>query len=255
MSHKHDRSHHNRKPSKSRQWLRNHQNELRGISGITAKPRLEIVLKCDSTGSLEAVTEDILRAVRSEVDVSIIYSGVGDINHSDVLMAETGSRLIAGFQVDVLPGLDSELNEHGVEVRLYNVIYTLTSDMEMIAAGMVPSASKEELTGNARIIALFKSCRKGVIIGCEVLEGQLTAGRHFRIISAMGPVYSGVIESMHREENPVQKATPGQKVGIKIKNFNQAKIGDLVEAYRLIYSGKETVWRPKGMVIRKTAGS
>ena len=234
--------------------MRSRQNELRGTADTGIKPKLEIVLKCDSTGSVEAVTEHILRSVRSEVDISIIYSGVGDINHSDVLMAETGSRLIAGFQVDVLPGIDDELNEHGVEVRLYNVIYTLTSDMETISAGMAPSVSEEELTGNARIIALFKSCRRGVIIGCEVLEGELTAGRRFRIISAMGPIYSGMIESMHMEERPVQKAAHGQKVGIKIKDFNKAKIGDLVEAYRPVHAGKQMVWRPKGMVIRKTAG-
>ena len=80
---------------------------------------------------------------------------------------------------------------------------------------MIPAVIKEEITGTARIIDLFKSSRKGIIIGCEVLEGHLTLGKRFRIISAMGPLYSGTIESMHIEKNAVQKADPGQQVGIK----------------------------------------
>ena len=212
-------------------------------------PKLEIVLKCDSVGSLEAVTA-ALSEMTLEFDISIIHRGIGGISKSDVLFAETASRLIVGFQVDVLPGMDKVLKEHGVEVRLYEVIYQVTADIRAIAESMIPSESPEQITGSARVIALFKSSRKGIIMGCEVLDGSLAPGQHFRIISAMGPVYSGAIESLHIRENAVQKATQGQQVGIRIRDFDKAKIGDLVEGYRRLPQ-KARPWEPKGQVLRK----
>lgn len=248
MSHKHNKDHHKRKISKSREWLKTHKDSSHDSSG-DGRPKLEFVLKCDSAGSVEAVTA-ALKVDSSEANISIIQSGVGNINHSDVLMAETGSRFIAGFQVDVLPGIETELNERNVETRLYNVIYKLTDDIRRIAGSLALSVSEEEITGSARVIALYKSIRKGVIIGCEVLEGSLSIGKHFRIISAMGPVYSGTIESMHIERDAVQKASPGQQVGIKIRAFNKAKVGDIVECFRPAPQKKVPVWHPKGEIIK-----
>ena len=213
------------------------------------KPKLEIVLKCDSLGSLEAVTAAVSE-MTLEFDISIIHSGLGGISKSDVLFAETASRLIVGFQVDVLPGMDKTLKEQGVEVRLYEVIYTLTSDIKAIAGSLTLPASQEQITGSARVIALFKSSRKGIIMGCEVLDGSLALGQHFRIISAMGPVYSGTIESLHIGEVAVQKATRGQQVGVKIRDFDKARIGDLLECYRLLPQ-KARPWEPRGQIVRK----
>ncbi len=214
------------------------------------KPKLEIVLKADSIGSVEAVTTALSEISVPGVDIGIIHSGVGSVSKSDVFLAETASRLIVGFQVDALPGLEKALSEHGVELRLYDVIYQLIADIKAISESLILPESKEQITGSGKVIALFKSTRKGVIIGCEVVEGFLAQGQHFRIISAMGPIYSGTVESLHIGENAVQKATSGQKVGIKIKNFNKAKIGDLVESFRPL-SEKARIWHPTGQIIRK----
>jgi translation initiation factor IF-2 len=213
------------------------------------RPKLEIVLKSDSVGSMEALIKAISEITLPEADISIIHSSIGDINKSDLLLAETGSRLVLGFQVDLLPDLENALREHNIEVRLYTVIYDVTADIEAIAETIVPSASEEEIIGSAKVIALFKSTRKGIIIGCEVLRGHLAVGQHFRIITAMGPVYSGHIESIHIEDKAIQKAVPGQRVGIKIKDFNRAKTGDLVESFRPLR--RPPVWEPSGRVIRK----
>ncbi|RJQ56952.1 MAG: hypothetical protein C4526_00190 [Nitrospiraceae bacterium] len=251
MTHKHNKAFYPVAPAKSKEWLHTHQPGARDASVKSAKPALEMVLKCDSTGSLEAVSAAVVKAAPPDTGIHIIYSGIGDIHKSDILMAETGSRLIAGFQVDVPSGVDRELIEHNVEARLYNVIYKLTDDLRGIAEGMAPHVLQEEtITGSARIIALFKSSRKGIIIGCEVLDGHLAVGQHFRIISAMGPVYSGTIESMHIEKNVVQKAIPGQKVGIKIRDFNKAKIADIVESFRYSPAHKTPGWQPAGGVKR-----
>jgi translation initiation factor IF-2 len=251
MSHKHKQQSHHKHISKSREWLYHHQDASQQPSAAGAKPKLEFVLKCDSSGSVEAVNEAISKIKLPEVDISIIHSGVGAVNESDILMAASGSRLITGFQTDLLSGTDRALKEHGVEIRLYNVIYKLTADIKSIAESLVPAASEDEITGTARVIALFKSSRRGIIMGCEVLEGALTSGRHFRIISAMGPVYSGTIESMHIEKDTVQKATPGQQVGIKIKDFNKVKVRDIVEAFRPSSFKKPPAWQPKGGTIQK----
>jgi len=219
-------------------------------SDRTMRSKLDVVLKCDSIGSLEAITASLSEMTLPEVDINIIHSGVGYIAKSDLLLAETASRLIVGFQVDVLPGMDKALKEHRVEVRIYNVIYTLTADVRAIAGSLVPAVSMEQIIGSARVIALFKSSRKGIIIGCEVSDGHLAIGQHFRIISAMGPVYSGIIESLHIEENAVQKATPGQHVGVKIEDFKKARIGDVVESFRPPLK-KARPWEPTGEIIRK----
>ena len=249
MSHKHNKNHHIRKISKSRERLKTHKDSSHDSAG-SGRPKLEFVLKCDSAGSVEAVTAAVLKVDSSEADINIIQSGVGNINHSDISMAETGSRFIAGFQGDVLPGIEIELNERNVETRLYNVIYKLTDDISRIAGSLAPSVSDEEITGSARVIALYKSVRKGVIIGCEVLEGSLSVGKHFRIISAMGPVYSGTIESMHIERDAAQKAAPGQQVGIKLRAFNKAKVGDVVECFRPLNKKTVPAWHPTGEVMK-----
>jgi len=214
------------------------------------KPALEIVLKCDSDGSIEAVTDALFKISLPEADMTIIHSGIGDIHESDIQIAETGSRLIAGFQVDVEKGMEKLLGESGVEVRLYDVIYRLTEDIEMIAKSIRPHVPEEHIIGTARVIALFKSSRKGIIIGCEVLNGHLAHGQHFRIISAMGPVYAGIIESMQRDKNVIQKALPGQQVGIKIRNFNKARVGDQIESYKAASFKEIRYWKPRGGIFR-----
>jgi translation initiation factor IF-2 len=215
------------------------------------RPALEIVLKCDSAGSMEAVTNAISEIALPGADIRVIRSGVGAVNKSDVLMAETASGLIAGFQVGAMPGMDRMLRGRHVEVRLYEIIYELISDIRDIAERLMSPAPEERIIGSAKVIALFKSSRKGIIVGCEVREGFLNTGDRFRIISAMGPVYSGIIESLHIGENKTQKATAGQKAGIKIRGFNKAQIGNLVECYRPSSPKKDVAWEPAGTIIKK----
>lgn len=210
---------------------------------VGLKPGLEIVLKCDSAGSLEAVLT-ALSGMLDAADIGIMHSGVGAVSKSDVDMAVTGSRLIVGFQVSVLPGVDKLLREHHVDLRTYQVIYTLTEEMKALSRGAQPVAPEEQVIGSARVIALFKGSRKGTILGCEISDGHLSLGQHFRIISVAGPVYFGTINSLHIGDRPIQKAMPGQKIGLKINDFNKARIGDLVESYRKKETGAQAGSRP-----------
>jgi len=216
---------------------------------VARKNKLEIVLKCDTAGTLEAVVSAI-QTVSTPVAVDIIHVGVGPVNKTDVMTAETGSRLIVGFDVDVIPKLELFYREKGVEIRLHDVIYKLVGDIKSIAASLVQHEDSETVLGSARVIALFKSSRKGIILGCEVQEGRLALGDAFRVISEMGPVYSGKIESLHIEKDAVNKATKGQQVGLKIRDFKEAKIGDLVESYRFVSEKGRQAWQPRGALFR-----
>jgi len=212
------------------------------------KRKLEIVLKCDSVGSLEAVVSSLKTLEHPEVEITPIHTGIGGISKSDLLMALTGSRLVVGFNVTLLPKMEQLSKEKGVEIRLYEVIYKLSEDLNKIARSLVHHDEEEKITGKAKVIALFKSSRKGIILGCEVLEGILARGKNFRVISAMGQVYSGKIESLHIEKDAVKEAKVGQKVGLKISDFDKAKMGDLVETYEKAKPETNARWHPKGRV-------
>lgn len=202
------------------------------------RPKIEVVLKCDSAGSIEAITKSLSERSLPGAEVMIMRSGIGPVTKSDVLLAETASRIIIGFQVKVVPGLERLIRDHHVEVRLYDVIYALMNDVEEIVNRMTPPTAEEEVLGSAKVIELFKGSRRGVILGCQITAGTFAVGQHFRIITAMGPVYSGIVESLHSGPNPIQKASAGQQVGLKIENFKQAKKGDIVESFRPAASRK-----------------
>jgi translation initiation factor IF-2 len=192
---------------------------------------LEIVLKADTVGTLDAAMAALGTVSVPPLEVAAIHRDVGQVSKSDLDMAASASRLVLGFGVGVNPRVDELAREHGVEVRLYEVIYDLTRDAEEIARSLVPRVVEERVTGQARVIRLFKSTRKGIILGCEVLKGALALGRRFRVIAAMGPVYEGVVESLHIEDRAVKEARVGEKVGLKIRDFKNANVGDLVECF------------------------
>jgi translation initiation factor IF-2 len=224
------------------------EKTLESVSRQPEKKKLEIVLKCDSVGCAEAVEASIKEIAQSEVDIEILSSGVGAINKTDIFMAETGSRLIIGFNVGVLPEIKTMSGEHNVEVRIYDVIYRLVEDVGRIAESLIPRERTEEIIGSAGVIALFKSSRKGIILGCEVLKGTLALGQKFRIVGAMGPIYTGTIKSLHIEKNAVNKATRGQQVGLKISDFKKARIGDQVESFKPDDQQVQQSWQPKGVI-------
>ncbi|GAB4336626.1 MAG: hypothetical protein Kow0089_07130 [Desulfobulbaceae bacterium] len=242
--------------TKDRHWKKGRDRSGSAPSGKKASPekprqkQLEIVLKCDTSGCVEAVKEGIAAIAVPGVEITVIGSGVGAVSKSDLFLAETGSRLVIGFNVGLAPHIERDAAEHNVEIRLYDVIYRLLEDLEMIAASLVPEEPGEKILGSAQVIALFKSSRKGIIIGCEILEGRLALGDSFRILGAMGPVYSGKIESLHIEKDAVRQAVKGQRAGIKIRDFNRVAVGDLVEASQPAGrgAGSEKPWTPRGAV-------
>jgi len=212
--------------------------------------KLEVVLKCDTAGTEEVIRAGLAAIQVPGVQISNILTGVGNVSKSDILMARTGSRLVIGFNVDITPRLQPEIKEQGVEVRLYDTIYNLMEDVRKIAGNLFFKEPDEKITGKARVIATFKGKRRETIIGCEVLEGVIELGKKFRVITAMGPAYDGKISSLQVERRDVKVGKPGQQVGIKISNWNKAKIDDLVECYSTLQLGGGGPWRPRPGIFR-----
>jgi translation initiation factor IF-2 len=212
------------------------------------KTKLEIVLKCDTDGSVEAVSTLLANLKTPEAEIKLIQSGVGNISKQDLLMALTGSRLVIGFNVGVAPKMDQWVKEQGVEVRLYDVIYKLAEDLKAIVQTLAPVEAEEKVTGKCEVIATFKSKKGGVILGCSVVEGTVQVGKRFRVVTAMGPVHSARIESLQVEKQQVKEAKAGQQVGVQVAGSTQGKVGDFIECYDVINS-KKTAWTPTGKII------
>lgn len=217
---------------------------------LAGQNKLEIVLKCDVAGTAEAISASLSKIEVPGVQIDLIQIGIGKVSKSDVLMARTGSRLVIGFNIDVMPKLKQEIKEFGVEVRLYDTIYKLTEDMRKIAQSLNITPPEEKITGKAKIIATFKPGPKGMVIGCEVLEGAIELGKEFRVITAMGPSYSGKITSLQIEKQNVKSSKPGQQVGIKLVGWNKARVDDLVECFQSLKPKGGGRWKPRSGVVR-----
>ena len=216
---------------------------------IEKLPILSLVVKGDTDGCVEAACTSLTTTSVPGISLEILHKGVGDICKNDVLAAADGSRLVVGFNAGVLPGVSELCKELNVEVRLYSVIYQLQKDIVAIAESLLPRQAEEKILGSAKVIALFKSSRKGIILGCRVEQGRLQTGDRFRVIAAMGPVYSGVIESLHIERDAVSKALAGQEAGFKISDFKAVKIGDAVESFLPIPPPPHDNWLPSGKIL------
>lgn len=230
----------------SHKLAKNVKQEMDG--GRNETPAIELVLKCDTMGSVEAVSALISRLEIQEAEIKIIRSGVGDITKEDLLMALSGSGLVVGFNVVVPPRLEQWVKEHQVEIRLYKVIYKLAEDLGAIARTMAPVETEDKILGKCEVIATFKSKKGGVILGCEVVEGALQVGKRFRVVTAMGPVHSSRIESLQIEKHPVKEARSGQQVGVQILGSAFGKVGDFIECYDEVVRRKEK-WSPRGHIL------
>jgi translation initiation factor IF-2 len=196
------------------------------------KRTLRIVIKADQGGPAEALADALGQLSHDEVSVEVIHRGVGSITESDILLARASGAIIVGFHVRPDNNARSAAEREGVDIKLYKVIYEAVEDVRSALEGMLRPEEREVVLGEAEVRELFKVPRMGVIAGCSVRNGLINRQARARIIRDGVEVYDGVIGSLRRFKDDVREVREGFECGIGIENFNDIKIGDVIECYR-----------------------
>ena len=195
---------------------------------------LNIIVKADVDGSIEALSDSLIKLSTEEVKVNVIHKAVGAISESDVLLAVASNAIIIGFQVRPSTDARRQAEKEGIEIRLYSVIYDAINEVKDGIEGMLAPEEKEEVTATAEVRETFKISKVGTIAGCMVKEGKLTRTAKVRVIRDGIVVYTGVLGSLKRFKDDVKEVAAGYDCGMNIENFNDIKVGDVIEAYTIV---------------------
>jgi translation initiation factor IF-2 len=194
---------------------------------------LRVVLKADVHGTMEAVREGISSLATDRVSVKIIHTGVGGISESDVMLASASNAVIAGFHVRPEAAARKAAEREQVEIRCFDIIYELFDDMKLMMGGLLPPKVVETIVGHARVKELFPIPKLGTIIGCQIDEGSIKRNNPIRVMRDGVPVYTGKIESLRRFRDDVREVNAPLECGVRIENFNDVKVGDILESLQV----------------------
>ena len=193
---------------------------------------LNVILKGDVDGSVEALTDSFQKLSTEEIQVNIIHKGVGAITESDVLLASASDAIIIGFNVRPAGNARTVAEKEEIDIRTYSIIYDAIDDLKDAMEGMLSPVMKEEITGNAEIREIFKVSKVGSIAGCMVTDGKIYRNSQVRLIRDGVVIYSGMLASLKRFKDDVKEVAKGYDCGLQIKNYNDIKEGDVVEAFQ-----------------------
>ena len=192
---------------------------------------LNVIVKGDVDGSVEALSDSLIRLSTEEIQVNVIHKAVGQISESDVVLAAASNAIIIGFQVR--PSLPARRNaeKEGVEIRLYSIIYDAIEEVKSAMEGMLSPEIREEITANVEVQQVFKISKVGTVAGCIVKEGKIKRSNKIRLIRDGIVIYSGELGSLKRFKDDAKEVVAGQDCGLNIANFNDIQVGDIIEAY------------------------
>ena len=193
---------------------------------------LNIILKGDVDGSVEALTDSFQKLSTDEIQVNIIHKGVGAITESDVLLASASDAIIIGFNVRPMGNARAVADKEEIDIRTYSIIYDAINDLKDAMEGMLSPEMKEEITGNAEIRETFKISKIGTIAGCMVTSGKIFRNSRIRLIRDGVVVFNGELASLKRFKDDVKEVSKGYDCGLQIKNYNDIRIGDIVESFQ-----------------------
>ena len=193
--------------------------------------QLNIIVKGDVDGSVEALADSLIRLSTDEIQINVIHKAVGQISESDVTLAAASDAIIIGFQVRPSLGARREAENEGVDIRLYSIIYDAIEEVKAAMEGMLTPDIKEEIVANVEILEVFKISKVGTIAGCMVRDGKIKRNNKIRLIRDGIVIFTGVLDSLKRFKDDVREVTSGYECGLNIKNFNDIKVGDIIEAY------------------------
>ncbi len=194
---------------------------------------LNIIVKGDVDGSVEALSDSLLKLSNEEVQVNVIHKGVGQISENDVTLAMASDAIIVGFQVRPSVGARKMAETEKIDIRLYSIIYDAINELKDAIEGMLAPETQEKIVANLEIRETFKISKVGTIAGCMCLDGKINRQSNIRIIRDGIVVYTGKLASLKRFKDDVKEVVSGQDCGLNIENYNDIKVGDIVEAYEV----------------------
>jgi translation initiation factor IF-2 len=194
---------------------------------------LKLIIKGDVDGSVEALSDTLEKISTPEVRVKVIHKGVGSINESDILLASASQAIVIGFHVRPDSRARGVALREKVDIRLYEVIYEVESDIKKALEGLLEPEISETISGTAEVRDVFRLPKVGQIAGCLVTEGNIKRGDKVRVIRDRVVAYDGIIFSLKRFKDDVREVASGFECGIKIEDYNDIKIGDVIEAYQV----------------------
>ncbi len=192
---------------------------------------LNIIVKGDVDGSIEALADSLLKLSTDEIQVNVIHKAVGQISEGDVMLAAASNAIIVGFQVRPSMSARKLAEKEQIDIRLYSIIYTAIEEIKAAMEGMLSPEIKEEVIGTVEVLETFKISKVGTIAGCVVRDGKITRSAKVRIIREGIVVYTGALGSLKRFKDDVKEVTKGFECGLNIENYNDIRIGDMVEGY------------------------
>lgn len=195
---------------------------------------LNLIIKADVDGSIEALSGALQKLSNEEVSVNIIHTGAGAITESDVLLASASEAIIIGFQVRPTANARRVAEEEEIDIRLFSVIYDAVDEVKDAMEGMLSPEISERLYGNAEVREIFKVSKVGTIAGCYVTEGKMNRNNPVRVVRDGVVIYDGEIDSLKRFKEDVKEVKSGYECGISIKNYNDIKVGDVIENYEIV---------------------
>ncbi|MDR1436526.1 MAG: translation initiation factor IF-2, partial [Candidatus Symbiothrix sp.] len=196
--------------------------------------QLNVIVKADVDGSVEALSDSLIRLSTEQIQVNVIHKGVGQISESDVILAAASDAIIVGFQVRPSQPARKSAEKEGVDIRLYSIIYNAIAEVKAAMEGMLSPEIKEEITANVEVREVFKISKVGSVAGCMVRDGKIKRGNKIRIIRDGIVIHTGELGSLKRFKDDVKEVTQGYECGLNIHNFNDIKIGDIIEAFEEI---------------------
>jgi translation initiation factor IF-2 len=215
--------------SSSRLTLEKYYEQMKGV----LVKDLNLIIRADVQGSVEALTEAIQKIVSTEVKVNIIHSATGAITESDIMLATVSNAIVIGFNVRPNPKVRELAAEQNVDIRFYDVIYNVVNDIKGAMVGLMEPRYEEHLVGSAKVRDTFNIPRVGTIAGCHVTEGKIERGRSVRLLREGVVVYNGKIGSLRRFKDDVKEVQSGYECGIGIENYNDIKVNDIIECYEM----------------------
>ena len=192
---------------------------------------LNVIVKGDVDGSIEALSDSLIKLSTPEVQVNVIHKAVGQISESDVMLAAASNAIIIGFQVRPSADARKTAEREEVDIRLYSIIYDAIEELKAAMEGLLSPEIKEEITATLEIRETFKISKVGTVAGCMVKEGKIARSNKVRLIRDGIVVYTGDLASLKRMKDDVKEVASGFECGLNIANYNDIKVGDIIEGF------------------------